>query len=875
MSLVDRTCTEIRPAADDRRRAPDSRPLKEYRDRPAYVLLGDPGAGKTTAFATECKAHGDQALRITARDFTTFDPDDHPEWCGKTLFIDGLDEVRAGSSDARTPFDEIRRRLDKLGKPRFRLSCRAADWLGENDRTNLASVAPQDTQVAILRLDPLTAADVDRILDDRTDAAGAHAFIERARERGADGLLENPQSLLLLVDVVGIGEEGQEENWPASRRELFEQAGLLLATEHNEDRNLVDPQPRPSDLLDAAGRLSAISLISGAAGYARGYEQATEDYLELDKCEYDRRHLLYPAVATRLFTAEPPSRFVPAHRHIAEFIGAKHLSRVISDGLPARRVISLLTGEDGVVVTTLRGLSAWLAALCEDARLELIERDPIGVVSYGDVQEFSPGEKQNLLEALGRDASRLNSVSWTASTLGAVVTPGMEPQLQEILDSRNEQPPTLVAFVLVALAHGEPLPSLADRLIRIVYGDNRRAEYPEMALKAYIHNCSDRDAGQRKLQQLLVDMAADNVTDWQDQLTAVALNHLYPHQIPPSKIWDHLTESANQYAAEYRHFWRSDLIANSADAHVAQLLDELVTRGDSLKSALENRDLEHVPVEILARGIEVWGDSLTTRRLFDWLQVDPFRDMQPSGNAHRRIRTWFEQRPKIQKAILAEYVHGTPGLLIDYRFREILYHSRLPPDFGHWCLKRAAEATDLRTANFYFAQSCRSLALQDGDQGLSIEDIVMGARTSESFRDIWEKWRVHRLSEDHWDGYGRRQGYRQARESRRRRFVALVRSAADTLREKRCHPALLHELAKAYLGLFRDVRGVHANERMKDLFRGEKHLIEAAFAGMRSVPFREDVPEVEKIVGLLKSNEQCHIGLPFLVASMNWTICEN
>ena len=30
----------------------------------------------------------------------------------------------------------------RLGKPRFRLSCREADWLGENDRKHLESVSP-------------------------------------------------------------------------------------------------------------------------------------------------------------------------------------------------------------------------------------------------------------------------------------------------------------------------------------------------------------------------------------------------------------------------------------------------------------------------------------------------------------------------------------------------------------------------------------------------------------------------------------------------------------------------------------------------------------------------------------------------------------
>ena len=73
---------------------------------------------------------------------------------------------------------------------------------------------------------------------------------------------------------------------------------------------------------------------------------------------------------------ESGNRFTPVHRHIAEFLGARYLARIIHDGLPARRVIALITGEDGTVVTELRGLSAWLAAHCQDARADLIERIP-------------------------------------------------------------------------------------------------------------------------------------------------------------------------------------------------------------------------------------------------------------------------------------------------------------------------------------------------------------------------------------------------------------------------------------------------------------------------------------------------------------------
>ena len=102
----------------------------------------------------------------------------------------------------------------------------------------------------------------------------------------------------------------------------------------------------------------------------------------------------------------------------------------------------------------------------------------------------------------------------------------------------------------------------------------------------------------------------------------------------------------------------------------------------------------------LARGIEVWGDSLTTRRLFDWLHVDPFRSMHPSGEAYRRIRIWLEQRPEIQKEIVTEYVNGSPEMPMELNIRELLYHSSPPADFGHWCLKQAADATDFRDSRF-------------------------------------------------------------------------------------------------------------------------------------------------------------------------------
>ena len=66
--LVRRTCTEI--SGDDPRDEFEhsSRPLEDFRDTAAYVLLGAPGAGKTTAFEQEA-ADCPDGHPVTARDF--------------------------------------------------------------------------------------------------------------------------------------------------------------------------------------------------------------------------------------------------------------------------------------------------------------------------------------------------------------------------------------------------------------------------------------------------------------------------------------------------------------------------------------------------------------------------------------------------------------------------------------------------------------------------------------------------------------------------------------------------------------------------------------------------------------------------------------
>ena len=257
--LVKRTCTEINPDEPTVGKEGISLLLKDLGTTGAYVLLGAPGSGKTTEFRRQAEQSG--GSYVTARDFRTLD--DNDTWHGTTLFIDALDEIRAGSADGRTPLDAIRTKLASLGSPKFRLSCREADWFGSNDRHHLAKVAP-DQSVRVLHLDPLSEGNAKNILQQNFGFDVPGKFIRLARERGVDGLLINPQSLGMLARAV------KKDNWPRSRTETFELACRQLLRELNQEHRIAEPEVADtSGLMLAAGKLFAVQLLTGTAGYER------------------------------------------------------------------------------------------------------------------------------------------------------------------------------------------------------------------------------------------------------------------------------------------------------------------------------------------------------------------------------------------------------------------------------------------------------------------------------------------------------------------------------------------------------------------------------------------------------------------------------
>ena len=880
--IVSRTCTEV--SDTDRNQKKESRPLGDFRSAPAYVLLGDPGAGKTTVFEEESEAVAD-ALYIPARKFMRLSVESHQEWRGKKLFIDGLDEVRVGKTDVFTPFDEIWSKLDALDKPWFRLSCREADWLGDNDREHLASVTP-DGAITVLRLDPLTDQDIIQILNAQ-QVEDAHRFVEEAQKRGVGGLLTNPQTLKLLVQAMASG------GWPESRLDTFERACRQMVREPNKTHQAARRGmrlPSADQLLNVAGRLCAVQLIADINGYTLGPDESDRDYPSPEECDGGIEYDVYKAaLAAMLFKAESDdTRLAPVHRHIAEFLGARHLAQLIDKGLPSQRVLALIIGADGGVVTEMRGLSAWLAAQCPRARMALIERDPIGVGLYGDLHQFSPDEKRALLNALKRKGNRLGldreSRYWTA-TFGPLVTPDMEPTLREILTdpARDEQHQMLVVFLLRILEEGSSLPEISALLLDMVCDDTRWPDINTLALDAFLHASPDGQEKAATLDQLLANIQAGRVADPNDELLGTLLIRLYPQGLPAVQIWDYLSEPGDSnLIGRYVWFWDRFLLEQSSDEDVCELLDGLLCPPSGLRSALEMAELalEDLPLKLLARGLNVYGDRVPTEQLYDWLGVGLPVTQYKFGEEARNVQVWLEQHPAIQKELLTEgirrYAESDDESFYGYMYEveQRLYKANPPSDFGAWCLEQAMAATDSQVAEYFIARARR--------EGLALEsqlEQIHGRRDLQNLISRMITLRDRYEAEDR-ERKRQRQSYTEEKEREENEWLTYVRRSETALCENRAAPALLHHLAKMYLdrGLFRAVnlnpvqkkiRRQAAEiddgpEAVKQKLGGDKSLVDAILQGFRGVLARKDVPQVEKIFSLQEENRISYFQWPFL-----------
>ena len=882
--FVERTCTVVRGREEERGRETESgrwgeaesRALEAFRGVAAYVLLGSPGAGKTEAFKREAGEEGGHY--ITARDFLTFDPE--PEWEGRTIYIDGLDETRAGASRGRTPFDGIRGKLQRVGRPPFRISCREADWFGANDRERLKAVA-LNGEVQVLRLDPLSDQGVLEILERNHDVSDPAGFAAEARRRGVDDLLRNPQNLRMLVEAVA-----ETEEWPRTRAETFDMACRKLVSEENPEHQIACSGTfNTKALLDGADDLCALLLLGGKAGVTQPGTMPDANHPSLDQVPRGNQQLLRRVVGTNLFAMPSEGRLAPEHRQIAEYLAACHLAARIDDGLPVRRVLSLVTGFDGDIISEFRGLAAWLAAQSSEARAEIIERDPLGVVLYGDVQQFGPHEKRLFFQALeGAIDQNPWLVSYTSSDspLRSLVGPDLEDDMRQALTdpTRDESHQSFVLLIAEAIRDAVPFPVLADPLMSIVRDDSWRPIIRCAALEAYMRARQDDPRLSVTLRELLDEVYTGVVATQDDDLLGTLLAKLYPDDLPVANLVGYLREPArSDRTTRYERFWTDGLIERSTVRQMAQLLDLLRVpmervRAESGKSPSVVRVAARPPIVLFRHLLEHSPQSLSQEQIIYWLDFAAWVVLNIGGwvGDAEFFGKWLSDRPDRYKAIV-EYGLSScsrekdlPSCMHRVK-RTLVYIGASPPrDYALWCAHQALSADAASVARWFVRESAEFVFYEK----------ELGQRQRQAVaRKLRDDARLGRLFEgrlgDLEEEIGLLKGERgtpKARTTRKdTRFEKLrgvFKENESALRGNECPANLLHTLALAYFDGYSDVSGETPRERLQYLLGPDDDLVEAALTGLRGTICRPDLPMWTEVSKLATEGRSHYLAYPFM-----------
>ena len=871
---VSRTCTEIgKKGSRDESECP-SRPLEDFRETEAYVLLGAPGAGKTEAFKQEA-AQCPDGCYVEAQNFNTFD--DKPEWHHATLFIDGLDETRAGSTDGCTPLDRIRNKLNSLGCPRFRLSCREADWFGANDRTRLQMVS-RNGAVNVLRLDPLSDDDIRKILLRNHHIEDAENFIDSAHERGIDGLLPNPESLRMLVAAVAGG------RWPETRMETFELACRTLLKEHSSEHRIANPDGADiSRLMEVAGRLCAVQLLAGNAGYTL-FANLSRDpgYPGLEQIPGDDRAVLRYTLGTKLFEAPSEGRVAPVHRQVAEFLAARHLARLIADGLPVGRILALMTGHDGAPVSQLRGLSAWLAAHSRDSRLELITRDPLGTTLYGDVRGFPTEEKHRLLKCLEREAKQKPwfwDLFGSDARLGDIATPDMGPTFREILrdPTRDDAKQSFVRILLLSLKHGRVIPGVSYPILDVVKDGNWAVGVRCVAIDSWIQQTGDGEVAVNLLKSLLADIESGSVSDPEDELLGSLLTQVYPVKLSSTEVLRYFRQpKVAAFTSTYLLFWLNKVPNVSTNSQLAELLDTIVRDYPKLPLELEGRPeqvnpLRPVPILLLKRFLETSDKNISPNRLLKWLKMLPIPEPPESMDQVKFIRNRLVHHPGLlQETYKLGIEHCADSENFShcvYELKRRLFGITCLPDWvacpPGWWLEQAVSSTNCKVAKHFIDTVAVFVNRHSSDERLSRDKVrdrlvdkptLMSAFNQRltSFKDIISQQKDQGLQ------------YDENRRQLKQKTCDLVSAHIRALRDNRCSPSLLRDLALAYLGHLVNVEGKTPLARLENLLGIDQDLTQAVLRGLRGSIERSDLPSEEQVLYLDTQNQEHLLTWPFV-----------
>ena len=871
MLFVPRSVKQLRQLPDGGPDA-DAVALESLREVPAWVLLGEPGAGKSEAFKSEAQAVN--GLRLTIAEFIYSDIDE--AWRNKCLFLDGLDEVRASSSTASI-LVQVKFKLRKLALPNFRIACRAADWYGQSDLEEIIGASPNE-KLPIYILEPLTVAEIKQVLKENFNRSDAEDFIEQAKGHGISALLSNPQTLSLTVKALG------GKNWPSSRDETYRLACEALVQEENRkhrDQSRFQPILK-GPLLDSAGQIFASLLLADKSGVALDPTAQNDRFPVLQDFELSSPEQAALTLSTALFVPSTSNdqRLEPTHRSVAEYLAAEWLGKQInSRKLPLKRVLNLMLGFDGKAVAGLRGLYGWLALKSLKAQHGLIKNDPFTVALYSDPQPMDVEAKKLLLHEIYLQTHANPSAIWElrgAENFSALFQIELRDEyLSVLLDpKRDDSTQTYVVFILKVLKQSASQTQLIKELREIAADDSRWEQVRRHALDAWLESgVTDSQAI-----EFLNHLTQGKISDPSEELTGILLGKLFPNAISISQILNYLHLPKSKILGMYQHFWSYEFPKIVPENDLPSVLDQLSERNDLQSLNWIEFHISRTIAALVARGVQVHGDRIPDTKLFTWLHIgtDEYGERRHEPEFHKNITQWLIDRPERYKGLLGVCFNrneATPAPLNGlFNDSQILRGIPAPADIGLWHFQRIDCTKNEVLAKEHLAEAMRSLWTEQPAHGLTFEMVLEWAgddpvKTSWlepllSWEDPeWRKAQRHSIEENQ----------REQSEIKRERSFNLA-SKLSEIRSGQANPALLGQLAGVWLNRYSDTRGETPLDRFKSYCDNYVDVYEATKTGMLACIKRNDLPSVKEIIELqLKQQAHWIRAACLLGIELSWT----
>jgi hypothetical protein len=815
------------------------------------VILGEPGMGKTRLMEKFGASQGCQFIRATS----FLRKPDASSFCEKRIVIDGLDEVAA--IEEGNPLHNILKKLVEFGKPRFIISSRSSEW---HDLTGKLDISDEYNEVPqLLILEPFSEEDAVWALSQHADSDKARITIDQLKRVGLNEFYGNPLTLEFVAAVIKA-----EGAIPETRSGLYERAVAQLRLEQN-PRHTHSELARLSadDALDAAGTAMAAMLITGCDSIATVPEIGGALCLS-ELSGIGNLNSMRAVLGSRLFHCDSDNHFRPLHRSVAEFLGARWLARAIDKkdypSRTAKRLLGLISAEGGVPAS-LRGLHAWLPKFSPE-RLgpTAIDRDPYGILRYGDGDGLSDTQAQQIINSLKQLAAFDPEFhrDWERDiSFKSLVSPNLRNELRTII-SNDTEPFLLRLLVLEAINKS---PSLAEalqaNLEAILFDPNRTYAERSVAGEAICHievgnfnwpntleqliKLGDEDST-RLAAHLLDDIGFDELSD---ELIARVI-------IAESNILD-IKKNKNRQRIIGTFYHLADKFP---DNRISKILDVLVEtilpilnpekwwgRGYSEGGSEFSRFCDH----LILRQLQYHPTSVSPHQLWDWMRVFE-RDHKSCRDDREVIAEILKSDKRLRQGIqrLALFEPGSEGKfwLRSYHMSRLSAGLSLTDDDARLYLAEVVKRNNRAEREYWEAlvNQFRTNELIPKD----IQKIALPyANNDKELIDFLTK-KPRRQKLDDWERKHRRN--ERNRERQREKNIEKAREEFTNHIEemKRGELRWISDPARAYLGMFIDLKRDSSPSGRIAEWLGED-LRDAALEGFEAVLHRSDLPTATQI----------------------------